>query len=128
MGRPCEPHYPCSVSGDPTRGDHLARVRPNPLPRGLAAAAGCLAFLLLTVVPAAPASAHDMSLPDAGHYRSTVTSITPAVQGLKVELTTGGETVMLTNHTGTTVTVLGYEGEDYLRLTPTVVDEKTNSL
>ena len=77
---------------------------------------------------AGPASAHDTTLPDAPYYRSTITSITPPVPGLQVQITQSGETVTLTNHTRSTVMVLGYEGEDYLRITPTGVDENTNSL
>ena len=77
---------------------------------------------------AAPASAHDTTLPDAPYYRSTITSISPQVPGLMVAITQSGETVTLTNHTSTTVMVLGYDGEDYLRVTPTGVDENTNSL
>ena len=93
-----------------------------------AAAAGAVALSTVAVVTAVPASAHDTTLPDAAYYRSTVTSISPPTPGLKVELSTGGETVTLTNETGSTVMVLGYEGEDYLRITPTGVDQNTNSL
>ena len=87
-----------------------------------------VAALALLALTAAPASAHDASLPDAGYYRSTVTSITPAVPGLKLALSAGGETVTLTNGTGSTVMVPGYEGEDYLRISSTGVDQNTNSL
>jgi hypothetical protein len=80
-------------------------------------------------IPAAqPAWAHAQTLPDSGYYSSKITSITPAVQGLQLDLVSNGESVTLTNHTGRTVVVLGYTGEEYLRITPTGVEENVNSL
>jgi hypothetical protein len=96
--------------------------------RALAGIAGWCALAVLPVAAAAPASAHSTTLPDAAYYRSTVTSVTPAVPGLEVRVARSGETVTLTNHTGKMVVVLGYQGEDYLRLSPSGVEENTNSL
>ena len=122
------------VSSDSTRETVLltapapARLGRTMTGRMLARGFAGVAALALVALTAAPASAHDTTLPDASYYRSTVTSITPSVPGLKLDLTAGGETVTLTNGTGSIVMVPGYEGEDYLRISPTGVDENTNSL
>ena len=79
---------------------------------------------MLTVLPA---SAHDI-LPDAANYTSRITSISPATTGLELQLTRAGESITLTNHTGSTVEVLGYTGEEYLRFTSAGVDQNKNSL
>jgi hypothetical protein len=89
---------------------------------------GAAVMMLAAVAVAAPASAHTGTLPDSQYYRSTITSVTPVVSGLDFSLQKTGESITLTNHTGRTVIVLGYTGEDYLRITPTGVDENVNSL
>ncbi|MGZ4626543.1 MAG: hypothetical protein ACXV3S_09700, partial [Kineosporiaceae bacterium] len=85
---------------------------------------GAFALCLLTVLPA---SAHD-NLPDAAYYTSKVTSVSPATTGLELQLTRAGESITLTNHTGSTVEVLGYTGEEYLRFTSAGVEQNKNSL
>jgi hypothetical protein len=52
------------------------------------------------------------------HYRTYVTSITPKVRGLSVEVLEFADRLLLRNHTGQTVTVYGYSGEPYARLLP----------
>ena len=52
------------------------------------------------------------------HYRSYITSITPNVPGLSVEVLEFADRLLLTNHTGQTVTVYGYSGEPYARVLP----------
>jgi len=89
---------------------------------------GALFSALAVLAAASPAAAHTGTLPDANYYSSTITSVTPAVSGLDFSLLKNGESITLTNHTGQTVIVLGYTGEDYLRITPTGVDENVNSL
>jgi hypothetical protein len=64
---------------------------------------------------------------DAQYYRSAVAQIQPAVSGLSVVTQSAGS-VTLVNRTGKTVTVLGYAGEPYLRVTSDGVDENVNSL
>jgi hypothetical protein len=71
-----------------------------------------LTALLLVLVPAA-----------AGHggggdrgFTSTVTSVTPGVDGLTATVLEGDDRLRLRNDTGKTVVVLGYEGEPYLEL------------
>ena len=99
-------------------------------PRRIAAAlvGGLLGAGLGVLGGSSPASAHSGVLPDEQYYRSTITSVTPEVSGLEFSLQQNGESITLTNHTGQTVIVLGYTGEDYLRITPTGVDENINSL
>ena len=52
------------------------------------------------------------------HYRTYITSITPKVPGLSVEVLEFADRLLLRNHTGKTVTVYGYSGEPYARLLP----------
>jgi hypothetical protein len=52
------------------------------------------------------------------HYRTYITSITPKVSGLSVEVLEFADRLLLRNHTGQTVTVYGYSGEPYVRLLP----------
>ena len=89
---------------------------------------GAALSALAVLSTASPAGAHTGTLPDANYYTSTITSVTPTVSGLDFSLVKNGESITLTNHTGQTVIVLGYTGEDYLRITPTGVDENVNSL
>jgi hypothetical protein len=49
-------------------------------------------------------------------YRSEITSITPRVKGLEIEVLQFADRLLLTNHTGKTVTIYGYEGEPYARV------------
>jgi hypothetical protein len=50
------------------------------------------------------------------HYRSNVTAVTPSVPGLQLEVLEFADRLVLTNHTGRTITVYGYEGEPYARV------------
>jgi hypothetical protein len=52
------------------------------------------------------------------HYRTYITSITPKVPGLSVEVLEFADRLLLRNHTGRTVTVYGYYGEPYARVLP----------
>ncbi len=87
----------------------------------LAAVAGAL------VVPAAPASAHGGDAPEATAYLTTVTGVTPALDGLRVRTVEAGARLELTNDTGRTVEVLGYAGEPYLEVRPDGTFENVNS-
>lgn len=49
-------------------------------------------------------------------YRSIVTAITPAQPGLQVKVIQYADRLLLTNHTGQTVTVYGYQHEPYARV------------
>jgi hypothetical protein len=52
------------------------------------------------------------------NFRSEVKSISPAVDGLELEVVRGDEALQLRNETGKTVVVEGYDGEPYLRFKP----------
>ncbi|HWX87005.1 MAG TPA: hypothetical protein VNX67_02410 [Solirubrobacteraceae bacterium] len=58
------------------------------------------------------------------HYRSEITSITPDVKDLNVEVLEFADRLVLTNHTGKTVTVYGYSGEPYARVQPNGTTEQ----
>jgi hypothetical protein len=50
------------------------------------------------------------------NYRSFITSVAPNTPGLSLEVLEFADRLVLTNHTGKTVTVYGYEGEPYARV------------
>jgi hypothetical protein len=50
------------------------------------------------------------------HYRSNITSVTPNVPGLGLQVLEFADRMLLTNHTGQTVTIYGYSGEPYARV------------
>ncbi len=82
-----------------------------------------LASMLLAAAPtgAAEASTSESSSPiaDQGgnyNYRSEITSISPDAKGLSIEVLEFADRLVLTNHTGKTVTVYGYSGEPYARV------------
>jgi hypothetical protein len=49
-------------------------------------------------------------------YRSNITAVTPRVPGLSVQVLEFADRLVLTNHTGKTVTIFGYDGEPYARV------------
>ncbi len=92
---------------------------------------GALARAPLSAVPASAASANtsESSSPiaDQGsnfNYRSEITSITPNVKGLSIEVLEFADRLILTNDTGRTVTVYGYSGEPYARVRPNGTTEQ----
>ncbi len=100
--------------------------------RRLALAAVLGAF---TLAPALAAHAQSATQPDATesnptqesgnpindqgssyNYRSYITSVAPNVPGLSLEVLEFADRLVLSNHTGRTVTVYGYENEPYARV------------
>ncbi len=49
-------------------------------------------------------------------YRSNITSISPEFPGLSLQVLEFADRLVLTNHTGRTVTIYGYSGEPYARV------------
>lgn len=85
-----------------------------------------VAGVLLGAVPAAPAWAHDQ-VPAASDYHTELTAVTPQPRGLDVRVVENGARIEVHNRTGREVTVLGYAGEPYLRITPDAVFTNTRS-
>ncbi len=84
----------------------------------------CSAGLLLVAL-AAPAAAHGRGS-DATNYRSQVTG-EPDVPGVSWQIYGSDEFLSVTNASDTELTVLGYEGEPYLRVGPEGVFENRAS-
>jgi hypothetical protein len=57
-------------------------------------------------------------------YRSYITSITPKVPGLSLEVLEFADRILLRNGTGKTVTIYGYSGEPYARVQPNGTTEQ----
>jgi hypothetical protein len=70
----------------------------------------------LVLWPAAPAAAHGAGAPAGTNYRTTITSVTPAVPGLSVRTIETGGRLELANHTGRTVEVVGYDGKPLVQV------------
>jgi hypothetical protein len=89
----------------------------------LLAAAACLAQPLI-VSPRSLAASTTTSesgnpINDQGssyEYRSNITAVSPSVPGLSFQVLEFADRILLTNHTGKTVTIYGYEGEPYARV------------
>lgn len=82
-----------------------------------------LAFLVVgaaLVGSAAPAAAHGGAGggAPATNYRTRITSVSPGVPGMVVRVIDAGSRLELVNRTGEAVTVLGYQGEPFLRVGP----------
>jgi hypothetical protein len=76
-----------------------------------------LAFVMLVGL-ASPAAAHGTAQVPATDYKVEIGSITPAVAGLHVRAVDDGARIELRNQSGSEITVLGYDGEPYLRVGP----------
>jgi len=98
-------------------------VRPS-LPR----AAGLLIVILASALAvAAPALAHDGTGGDSSDYKITITGYSGDPTGVSVRVIELGDRVELRRADAAVVYVLGYEGEQYLRLDAEGVWENTNS-
>jgi hypothetical protein len=51
-------------------------------------------------------------------YRTYITSVTPKIKGLSLEVLEFADRLLLRNNTGRTVTIYGYSGEPYARVQP----------
>jgi hypothetical protein len=84
---------------------------------------GC-AFVALG---AAPAGAHGLAGVQPSNFASHVSSVTPAIDGVRVAVRDLGARLEVRNDTRYDVVVLGYEGEPYLRVGPNGVFENRRS-
>jgi hypothetical protein len=88
----------------------------------LLGAVACLGAPLLVSPPSLAASTTAESgnpINDQGssyEYRSNITGVTPNLPGLSFQVLEFADRILLTNHTGKTVTIYGYEGEPYARV------------
>ena len=82
---------------------------------------------MLIGLTASPAAAHTISGPRPTNYRSRVVAIAPAAPGISARVVDLGTRLELTNRSSTEITVLGYEGEPYLRIGPSGVFENLHS-
>lgn len=85
-----------------------------------------LAIGLSWVVPT-PAGAHGVGGIEPTNYRTTIRAIRPSVPGVTVRPVDLGERLELRNSSADVVTVLGYDGEPYLRLDSNGVFENRRS-
>lgn len=96
--------------------------RPERAARGIARAARSVALIAaligwLALINPVPAAAHIVGTGGSpSNYRTEVTSIQPAAPAVAVTVGLGGEWVRATNRGATTIMVLGYHREPFLRL------------
>ncbi len=89
---------------------------------------GVIALASLGGVPAAHAALQQPTITESGSpiedqgsnydYRTYITSVTPKVRGLSLEVLEFADRLLLRNNTGKTVTIYGYSGEPYARVQP----------
>jgi hypothetical protein len=80
-----------------------------------------LAATLSLGAPSAVAAAEQQQNPlnDQGsspNYRSTITSVSPSVRGVSLQVLQFSDRLLLRNDSGRTVTILGYQSEPYARV------------
>lgn len=78
-----------------------------------------LAFPAVVQAQSSTSTEQDNPINDQGssfHYRSNITSVEPNVPGVRLQVLEFADRLQLSNHSGQTVTVYGYEGEPYARV------------
>ncbi len=78
--------------------------------------------LQLHVPAASPAFAHAPN-PDSAYYLCRATALTPAVDGVRMDVARDGSWVRVRNNTDHELVILGYDGEPYLRVGPSGAEE-----
>ena len=102
------------------------------------AVAAVLAFVSVGGAPGAHAALQQPTVTESGSpiedqgsnydYRTYITSVTPKVRGLNLEVLEFADRLLLRNNTGRTVTIYGYSGEPYARVRPDgAAEENTRS-
>jgi hypothetical protein len=83
----------------------------------LLASAPALAATTLTIEKLTNESGNPINDQGSSYdYRSNITSVTPSVPGLSFQVLEFADRILMTNHTGKTVTIYGYAGEPYARV------------
>jgi hypothetical protein len=77
-----------------------------------------LACAVVVLVPAVPAQAHPAGVQIAVDYRTRVTTIMPAMAGVRARYVADGSRLELRNESARTIEVLGYQGEPMLQVRP----------
>jgi len=95
--------------------------------RARRALAGCGITLALLAGLAGPAGAHSTSGPPASNFHTAVAGVVPAVPGATARLAADGGHIELRVDGRARVTVLGYQGEPYLRVNRRGVFENRSS-
>ncbi len=93
----------------------------------LAPAGNALASVASTPTQTNSTPESDNPINDQGSsydYRSYITSVTPKVSGLSLEVLEFADRILLRNNTGKTVTIYGYSGEPYARVQPNGTTEQ----
>jgi hypothetical protein len=85
------------------------------------------AVIVVLGLLASPASAHTIGGPRPTNYRSRIVAFEPKVPGISARVVDLGAKFQLTNRSPSEITVLGYEGEPYLRIGPQGVFENLHS-
>jgi hypothetical protein len=87
-----------------------------------------LATVVALLSTAAPAIAQDGDEATTKNYETKLDAVRPAVKGLVVKTEGGDRYLLVTNETGKTVSVAGYDDEPYLRFLPSgAVEANANS-
>lgn len=81
----------------------------------------------LLVASATPASAHALEGAGPTNYRTRITSMEPATDGVRVDTVEAGSRIRLINETDDDIYVIGYAKEPYLRIGPNGVFENIHS-
>jgi hypothetical protein len=82
---------------------------------------------IVVLATPSPAAAHSTAGVSASNYTARVEAVDPPVAGIDVRIIDVGTRIELRNRSGRTVTVLGYEGEPYLRVAPDGVYQNVRS-
>ena len=91
----------------------------RPLLARVSAVLAVLAGVAVAVLAwAVPAQAHNVGGVGATNFHTTLSAVTPAVDGLTVSVIENGSRLELRNATGSAVIIAGYGGEPYARIGP----------
>jgi hypothetical protein len=93
----------------------------------LATTLSCLLAFTVTAPGAWAHGAGGQPIPDAAHYLTKLTGISPAIPGIAASVDPRGEWLTVTNATSKTLTILGYAREPYLQIDPAGVSENSFS-